>query len=81
MSEWISIFRTVFNVLKQPSGLVSIIFDVLIITIFLYKVLEWTRETRAYQVMKGIGLLFVVSVLARLFGLTTLAWVLDALPI
>ena len=79
MSELISIFRTVFNVLKQPSGLASIIFDILIITIFLYKVLEWTKETRAYQVMKGIGLLFVVSVLARLFGLTTISWVLNSI--
>ena len=79
MTELISIFRTVFNVLKQPSGLVSIIFDILIIAIFLYKVLEWTKETRAYQVMKGIGLLFVASVLARLLGLTTLSWILDSI--
>ena len=79
MSELIGIFRTVFNVLKQPSGLASIIFDILIIAIFLYKLLEWTRETRAYQVMKGIGLLFLVSVFARLFGLTTIAWVLDSI--
>ncbi len=79
MTELISIFRTVFNVLKQPSGLVSIIFDILIIAIFLYKVLEWTRETRAYQVMKGIGLLFVVSILARLLGLTTISWILDSI--
>ena len=79
MSELESIFRTVFNVLKQPSGLVGIIFDILIIAVFLYKLLEWTRETRAYQVLKGIGLLFIVSVIARLLGLTTISWVLDSI--
>ena len=79
MSELIGIFRTVFNVLKQPSGLASIIFDVLIIAVFLYKLLEWTKETRAYQVMKGIGLLFIVSVVARILGLTTISWVLDSI--
>ena len=79
MSELIGIFRTIFNVLKQPSGLASIIFDILIITVFLYKLLEWTKESRAYQVMKGIGLLFIVSVLARIFGLTTISWVLDSI--
>ena len=79
MSELIGIFRTIFNVLKQPSGLVSIIFDILIIAAFLYKLLEWTRETRAYQVLKGIGLLFVVSVITRLLGLTTISWVLDSI--
>ena len=77
--DLISIFRTAFNVLKNPSGLASIIFDILIITIFLYKLLEWTKETRAYQVMKGIGLLFLFSVLARLFGLSTISWVLDGI--
>ena len=77
--DLISIIRTAFNVLKNPSGLVSIIFDILIITIFLYKLLEWTKETRAYQVMKGIGLLFLFSVFARLLGLTTISWVLDSI--
>ncbi|MBQ4422781.1 MAG: diadenylate cyclase CdaA [Clostridia bacterium] len=77
--DLISIIRTAFNVLKNPSGLASIIFDILIITIFLYKVLEWTKDTRAYQVMKGIGLLFLFSVFARLFGLSTVSWVLDSI--
>lgn len=79
MSELIGIFRTVFNVLKQPSGLASIIFDILIIAVFLYKLLEWTRDTRAYQVMKGVGILFLVSVLTRLLGLTTISWILDSI--
>ena len=79
LSELLGIFRTVFNVLKQPSGLVGIIFDILIIAVFLYKLLEWTKETRAYQVLKGIGLLFVVSVISRLLGLTTISWVLDSI--
>ncbi|MBR0507650.1 MAG: diadenylate cyclase CdaA [Clostridia bacterium] len=77
--DLISIFRTVFNVLKNPSGLASIILDILIITIFLYKLLDWTKDTRAYQVMKGIGLLFLFSVFARLFGLSTISWVLDGI--
>ncbi len=77
--DLINIIRTALNVFKQPSGLASIIFDVLIIAIFLYKILEWTRDTRAYQVMKGIGLLFLFSVLARLLGLSTISWVLDSI--
>ena len=77
--DLISIFRTVFNVLKNPSGQASIILDILIITIFLYKLLDWTKDTRAYQVMKGIGLLFLFSVFARLFGLSTISWVLDGI--
>ena len=76
--DLITIFQTIFSAIRTPSGLASFIFDVLIITIFLYKILVWTKETRAFQVMKGIGLLFVFSVLARLLNLWTIYWVLNS---
>ena len=74
-----AIFYTIIGALTTPSGLASFIFDVLIIAIFLYKILEWTKETRAYQVMKGIGLLFLFSVLARVLNLWTIYWVLNSI--
>lgn len=76
--DLINIFTTIFSAIKTPSGLASFVFDVLIITIFLYKILQWTKETRAFQVMKGIGLLFLFSVLARLLNLWTIYWVLNS---
>ena len=77
--DFINIIQTILSAFKQPSKLASFIFDVLIIAIIMYKLLEWTRETRAYQVMKGIGFLFLVSVFARLFDLLTIHWVLDSI--
>ena len=77
--ELIKIIRTAWSAFKQPGDVVSIVFDVLIIAIFLYKLLEWTRETRAYQVLKGIGILFLVSLLARNLNLSTISWVLDSI--
>ena len=76
--DLINILKTIFNAIKTPSGLASFIFDVMIVTIFLYKIMEWTKETRAYQVMKGIGLLFLFSVLARVLNLWTVYWVLNS---
>ena len=76
--DLITIFQTIFSAIKTPSGLASFVFDVLIITVVLYKILEWTKETRAFQVMKGIGLLFVFSVLARVLNLWTIYWVLNS---
>lgn len=73
------IFKTIWNVLQHPSDLASIIFDVLIIAVLLYKLMSWTRGSRAYEVMKGIALLFLFSFAARVFGLTTIAWVLDSI--
>ncbi len=52
--------------------------DILIIGVLLYKLIVWTKETRAYEVLKGIGLLFLISVVSQLLSLNTLSWVLDS---
>lgn len=78
MESTLNVLRSIFDVFKS-SGLVSFIFDVLIISIILYKILVWTKETRAYQVLKGIGLLFIVSLIAKQLGLWTIYWVLNSI--
>ena len=77
--ELLRIIRTALSAFKQPGDIVSIIFDILIIAVFIYKLLEWTRETRAYQVLKGIGILFVFTLIARSLNLSTISWVLDSI--
>ena len=53
--------------------------DILIITVLIYKLIVWTKETRAYEVLKGVGLLFLCSIVAQLFSLTILSWLLDSI--
>ena len=53
--------------------------DIAIITVLIYKLIVWTKETRAYEVLKGIGLLFLCSIVAQLFSLTILSWLLDSI--
>jgi len=55
------------------------ILDVIIIAILIYKLIVWTKETRAYEVLKGIGLLFLISIASQLLSLTTLSWLLDSI--
>lgn len=54
------------------------ILDIIIIAVLIYNLIVWTRETRAYEVLKGIGLLFLVSIASQLLSLTTLSWLLDS---
>ncbi|MCE5188459.1 MAG: diadenylate cyclase CdaA [Eubacteriales bacterium] len=54
------------------------ILDIIIIAVLIYKLIIWTRETRAYEVLKGIGLLFLISIASQLLSLTTLSWLLDS---
>jgi diadenylate cyclase len=53
--------------------------DIAIIAILIYKLIVWTKETRAYEVLKGIGLLFLCSIVSQLLSLTTLSWLLDSI--
>ncbi|MCL2564306.1 MAG: diadenylate cyclase CdaA [Defluviitaleaceae bacterium] len=51
------------------------IIDILIVTYFLYKVILWIKETRAWSLFKGIVLVLSISSLSFLFGLTTISWI------
>lgn len=53
--------------------------DIAIISFLLYKLIVWTKETRAYQVLKGFGILFVVYFVAQLLNMMALSWLLGAL--
>lgn len=79
MTDYREILRTIYNVLKQPSGLASVIFDVLIIAFLVYKLLTYTKGTRASEVLKGVGVLFLLSLLGRMLGLNTITWALDGI--
>jgi len=52
--------------------------DIIIIAILLYKLIIWTKETRAYEVLKGIGILFLISIVSQILSLNTLSWLLDS---
>ncbi len=53
--------------------------DIAIITILLYKLIVLTKETRAYQVLKGVGVLFIAAIISDAFQLPTLSWLLSSL--
>lgn len=54
------------------------ILDILLIAIILYKAVEFLRETRAGQLVKGIVFLLVIYALANAFNLAVLRWLLSA---
>ena len=53
--------------------------DIVIIAVLIYKLIVWTKETRAYEVLKGIGLLFLCSIVSQLLSLSILSWLLDSI--
>ncbi|MEG1547947.1 MAG: diadenylate cyclase CdaA [Clostridia bacterium] len=52
--------------------------DILIIAFLLYRLILLTKETRAYQVLKGVAILFLVAMVSDAMQLTTLSWILNS---
>ena len=50
--------------------------DILIVAFLIYQLFMLTRETRASQVLKGFGMLIVISWISSFLGLVALNWLL-----
>jgi len=50
--------------------------DIMVIAYFVFKILIWIKETRAWSLLKGVIIIVLVSVLSNLFGLNTVFWII-----
>ena len=51
------------------------VIDILIVAYFIYKIILWIKETRAWSLFKGVVLVLLISSLAFVFRLTTIQWI------
>ena len=65
----------IFNNIISGVGITDVI-DILIVAFVIYKVLEFIRETRALQLVRGLLILVLITVLSGKFYLYTLNWIL-----
>lgn len=72
---WQQITSLVWSIVSRPT--LADIIDILIVAFLLYKLLMWTRDTRASQVLKGLGVLFVIYWLSGMMGFKALNWILN----
>lgn len=76
--QTISNFFYNFSQAMQQFGIRDII-DIAIITILIYRLLISTRQSRVIQVLKGVGIILVASILADSFKLSAVHWLLNAI--
>ncbi|MCL1965435.1 MAG: diadenylate cyclase CdaA [Firmicutes bacterium] len=72
---WQNTSSLLWSVISSPT--VSDILDIVIVAVLLYKLLTLTRDTRASQVLKGLGVLFVVYWLSDWLRFKALNWILQ----
>lgn len=69
----------ILNVITNTVSNIRIwdIIDILVVAVVFYKLYMLMKETRAEQLLKGIGAIFVVALLSQWFKLYTINWILQ----
>ena len=62
---------------KDPLSIIRAIIDISIVSYVIYKVIVLVRETRAWQLIKGILFILVARELSRIIGLKTIFFILN----
>lgn len=56
---------------------VTDIVEILIISFFVYHIMVWIKNTKAWALLKGVLVIFVFVVIAALFHMTTILWIVE----
>ena len=71
---------TYLNLWKEyPIKLVSLILDIVIVIFLAYELLRIVKDSRAWQLVKGIGLLIIATALSKVFNLYILNYLLSTI--
>lgn len=64
--------------LKSPLSIIQAILDIGIVTYVVYKLIVLVKETRAWQLIKGILFIIIAARLSKFLGLRTIAYLLES---
>ena len=73
---WTSITNYVTDVSENPFKLIIVVSDVLIVGYIVYKFIKSARNSRVWQLLKGIVLIILITVLSGVFEFRILNWLL-----
>lgn len=65
------------NWLSMPNIMWTDVVEILIISFLLYHVFVWIRKTKAWSLLRGIGVILGFVLIAALFGMTTILWIVE----
>ena len=72
-----NILARIIQMWEHPLDLILFLIDITIVVYLAYKILKLTKNSRAWQVLKGIVLLLVITWLSGVCKLTILHAILD----
>ena len=77
VSMLVSFKENYFSWLNFPSISVTDVIEILIITFLMYHVLLWVKNTRAWNLFKGILIILIFVLLAAVFQMNTILWLAE----
>lgn len=69
-----SLLRDYFNI-TIPNIHITDVIEIIIISIFLYKLFKWMKSTRAWMLIKGIVVILAFFFIAALLQMSTILWI------
>lgn len=66
--------ETYFDWFYIPKITISDVLEIILIAILVYYVMDWLKKTRAWMLVKGILVLFLITGIAMLFQFNTILW-------
>ena len=79
MAELLNVLRSWLSFLQRIS--ISNLVEIIIIAFLIYEILYWIKNTRAWTLLKGLAVILAFMLLAALFELRTILWLLDNLSV
>ena len=68
--------------LNIPHLGINDVIDIIGVAYLIYKVISWIKDTRAWSLFKGVGVIILIALVANLFQLHTVWWILsNAVPV
>lgn len=75
MGNIINFIKTYFDWFYIPKITISDVFEIILIAILVYYVMDWFKKTRAWTLVKGILVLFLIMGIAMAFQFNTILWI------
>jgi diadenylate cyclase len=77
LEQFLSVIEKYLYWLSIPQMSITDILDILIVSVLIYEIARWIKNTRAWTLLKGIMLLVFVAMAAYVFQLHTISWLIN----
>jgi len=79
MANVVELFRNNLDKFNMPQVSWTDVIEILVITFLVYEVLLWFKNSRAFTLLKGILVIVVFVILAEVFEMNTILWIINKL--